>query len=199
MVLHRVVRGETTLPMLHVSVVRQIDATLKWFQYVAVSLQEVRLAIHETILVRLAGVIQSIVNASSLIKTPKDLKDAKVLQWLKGKKGLRAGADDLPPPKERRLYIEALHLHPLLLHVAFTPTGPLSHFRCPRCAVLIASVWLFPGEIADRYHQRQQMQGGSGGTGSRHARTSTVRFDMALALQMCMLCRCSLRGCVGLN
>lgn len=141
-VLHRVVRGETTLPMLHVSVVRQIDATLKWFQYVAVSLQEVRLAIHETILVRLAGVIQSIVNASSLIKTPKDLKDAKVLQWLKGKKGLRAGADDLPPPKERRLYIEALHLHPLLLHVAFTPTG----------------------EIADRYHQRQQMQGGSGGT-----------------------------------
>jgi hypothetical protein len=150
-------------PMLHVCVIRQLDRQLDWFRYLAVSLQELRLAMHESVVLRCLEILQAVVNSSNGLSSAArgpgqtgashlcsrlfNIDDSdndeewwRLVEDLGGGGGQRparsadagaVGTDAHRPGggrgskvmTERRVYVETMHLHPVLLHLQFTPTG----------------------------------------------------------------------------
>ena len=185
--------GGEAVPMLHVSIIRHLDRHLDWYRYLAVSLQEARLSVHETTLLRCLEMLQAIINSSNvfissagrkggsktsglwrrLLISPAsdaatdeawwelvaDLGGARAASAgctrgsvaahvLAGEAGLGARTpgdrsqqgQDLRV--ERRVYVETMHLHPVVLHLHFTPTGEIAEMnrRLGRSSSSVASV-----------------------------------------------------------
>ena len=138
-------------PTLHVSVVRKSDLTLAWYPYVAVGLQELRLTLHESLLARLLAVAQSAVNASASFTSAEESLHHWFSEVVIGGQGPNEDwtAADGPVVHEdqggQRVYIEALHLHPVRLHLSFTPTGEIAerHARGSSASGLLGTFkWL---------------------------------------------------------
>lgn len=118
-------------PLLHGSVVKSnLFSDIDYFQYASAALQEIHLKLDRTLLEDIIGFVDQVNAASEAPEATHRPSGASQYSTAAGPSSfedaalVRVAIPDSSHAKEKKVYFEALHLHPVRLNLSFASTSP---------------------------------------------------------------------------